>query len=251
MSKLIIAEKPSVAKNIAHTIGAYDRISSDNGATFAYYNDEYYVANAVGHLYGLGNPTDYGYSKDFAVSYENGELPMFPDFKTLPTDESKSEIRKFLNDLINKDDITEIICATDAAREGELIFREIYTSSGSTKPCLRFWTSSLTDDAINDALANMKPLSAYENLYQTAKVRNELDWIFGMNLSRLYTALNNSSHRVGRVITPLLGIVVDRDNEIVSFKSTTSYKVLLNGFALSENVYNTCLLYTSPSPRDA
>ena len=239
MSKLIIAEKPSVAKNIAHTIGAYDRISSDNGATFAYYNEEYYVANAVGHLYGLGNPTDYGYSKDFAASYENGELPMFPDFKTFPTGESNSEIRKFLNDLINKDDITEIICATDAAREGELIFREIYTSSGSTKPCLRFWTSSLTDDAINDALANMKPLSAYENLYQTAKVRNELDWIFGMNLSRLYTALNNSSHRVGRVITPLLGIVVDRDNEIVSFKSTTSYKVLLNGFALSENVYNT------------
>lgn len=239
MSKLIIAEKPSVAKNIAHTIGAYDRISSDNGATFAYYNDEYYVANAVGHLYGLGNPTDYGYSKDFAASYENGELPMFPDFKTFPTDESNSEIRKFLNDLINKDDITEIICATDAAREGELIFREIYTSSGSAKPCLRFWTSSLTDDAINDALANMKPLSAYENLYQTAKVRNELDWILGMNLSRLYTALNDSRHRVGRVITPLLGIIVDRDNDIMSFKSTTSYRLLVNGFALSETIYDT------------
>lgn len=239
MSKLIIAEKPSVAKNIAHTIGAYNRISSDNGATFAYYNDEYYVANAVGHLYGLGNPTDYGYSKDFAASYENGELPMFPDFKTFPTDESNSEIRKFLNDLINKDDITEIICATDAAREGELIFREIYTSSGSTKPCLRFWTSSLTDDAINDALANMKPLSAYENLYQTAKVRNELDWILGMNLSRLYTALNDSRHRVGRVITPLLGIIVDRDNDIMSFKSTTSYRLLVNGFALSETIYDT------------
>lgn len=239
MSKLIIAEKPSVAKNIAHTIGAYNRISSDNGATFAYYNDEYYVANAVGHLYGLGNPTDYGYSKDFAASYENGELPMFPDFKTFPTDESNSETRKFLNDLINKDDITEIICATDAAREGELIFREIYTSSGSTKPCLRFWTSSLTDDAINDALANMKPLSAYENLYQTAKVRNELDWILGMNLSRLYTALNDSRHRVGRVITPLLGIIVDRDNDIMSFKSTTSYRLLVNGFALSETIYDT------------
>lgn len=239
MSKLIIAEKPSVAKNIAHTIGAYNRISSDNGATFAYYNDEYYVANAVGHLYGLGNPTDYGYSKDFAASYENGELPMFPDFKTFPTDESNSETRKFLNDLINKDDITEIICATDAAREGELIFREIYTSSGSTKPCLRFWTSSLTDDAINDALANMKPLSVYENLYQTAKVRNELDWILGMNLSRLYTALNDSRHRVGRVITPLLGIIVDRDNDIMSFKSTTSYRLLVNGFALSETIYDT------------
>lgn len=237
--KLIIAEKPSVAKNIAHTIGAYERVSSDNGETFAYHNDEYYVANAVGHLYGLGNPTDYGYSQNFAASLQNGELPMFPEFRIYPNDEAKNGIREFLNSLINRNDVTEIICATDAAREGELIFREIYTSSGSTKPCFRFWTSSLTDDAINYALANMKPLSEYENLYQTAKVRNELDWIFGMNLSRLYTALNDSSHRVGRVITPLLGIVVDRDNEIISFKSTTSYKVLLNGFALSEEVYNT------------
>ncbi|MGN1106053.1 MAG: DNA topoisomerase, partial [Huintestinicola sp.] len=237
--KLIIAEKPSVAKNIAHTIGAYDRVSSDNGDTFAFYNDEYYVANAVGHLYGLGNPTDYGYSQNFATSYQNGELPMFPEFRIYPNDEAKNGIREFLNSLINRDDVTEIICATDAAREGELIFREIYSASGSTKPCYRFWTSSLTDDAINSALENMKPLSAYDNLYQTAKVRNELDWIFGMNLSRLYTALNESNHRVGRVITPLLGIVVDRDNEIMSFKSTTSYKVLLNGFALSETTYDT------------
>lgn len=237
--KLIIAEKPSVAKNIAHTIGAYDRVSSDNGDTFAFYNDEYYVANAVGHLYGLGNPTDYGYSQNFATSYQNGELPMFPEFRIYPNDEAKSGIREFLNSLINRDDVTEIICATDAAREGELIFREIYSASGSTKPCYRFWTSSLTDDAINSALENMKPLSAYDNLYQTAKVRNELDWIFGMNLSRLYTALNESNHRVGRVVTPLLGIVVDRDNEIMSFKSTTSYKVLLNGFALSETTYDT------------
>lgn len=237
--KLIIAEKPSVAKNIAHTIGAYDRVSSDNGDTFAFYNDEYYVANAVGHLYGLGNPTDYGYSQNFATSYQNGELPMFPEFRIYPNDEAKNGIREFLNSLINRDDVTEIICATDAAREGELIFREIYSASGSTKPCYRFWTSSLTDDAINSALENMKPLSAYDNLYQTAKVRNELDWIFGMNLSRLYTALNESNHRVGRVVTPLLGIVVDRDNEIMSFKSTTSYKVLLNGFALSETTYDT------------
>lgn len=237
--KLIIAEKPSVAKNIAHTIGAYDRVSSDNGETFAFYNDEYYVANAVGHLYGLGNPTDYGYLQNFATSYQNGELPMFPEFRIYPNDEAKNGIREFLNSLINRDDVTEIICATDAAREGELIFREIYNASGSTKPCKRFWTSSLTDDAILSALENMKPLSAYENLYQTAKVRNELDWIFGMNLSRLYTALNDSNHRVGRVVTPLLGIIVDRDNEIMSFKSTTSYKVLLNGFALSETTYDT------------
>lgn len=237
--KLIIAEKPSVAKNIAQTIGAYDRVSSDNGETFAYHNEEYYVANAVGHLYGLGNPTDYGYAQNFATSYQNGELPMFPEFHIYPNDEAKSGIREFLNTLINRNDVTEIICATDAAREGELIFREIYAASGSTKPCYRFWTSSLTDDAINAALANMKPLSAYDNLYQTAKARNELDWIFGMNLSRLYTALNESNHRVGRVVTPLLGIVVDRDNEIMSFESTTSYKVLLNGFALSETAYNT------------
>lgn len=237
--KLIIAEKPSVAANIAHAIGAYDRISSDSGETFAYCNDKYYIANAVGHLYGLGNPTDYGYTKNFVASYQNGELPMFPKFKIFPADENKKGIRDFLTALINKDDVTEIICATDAAREGELIFREIYEASGSTKPCLRFWTSSLTDEAINDALDNMKPLSAYDNLYQTAKVRNELDWLFGMNLTRLYTALNDSNHRVGRVITPLLGIITDRDNEIMSFKSTTSYKLLLNGFALSETAYDT------------
>ena len=237
--KLIIAEKPSVAANIAHAIGAYERISSDSGETFAYYNDEYYIANAVGHLYGLGNPTDYGYEKNFSKSYQNGELPMFPEFRVFPNDESKSGIRDFLTSLINKEDVTEIICATDAGREGELIFREIYEASGSTKPCLRFWTSSLTDEAINEALANMKPLSAYDNLYQTAKVRNELDWLFGMNLTRLYTALNDSNHRVGRVITPLLGIITDRDNEIMSFKSTTSYKLLLNDFALSETAYNT------------
>lgn len=237
--KLIIAEKPSVAANIAHAIGAYDRISADSGETFAYCNDKYYIANAVGHLYGLGNPTDYGYTKNFAASYQNGELPMFPEFRIFPNDESKKGIRDFLTALINKDDVTEIICATDAAREGELIFREIYEASGSTKPCLRFWTSSLTDEAINDALANMKPLSAYDNLYQTAKVRNELDWLFGMNLTRLYTALNDSNHRVGRVITPLLGIITDRDNEIMSFKSTTSYKLLLNGVALSETAYDT------------
>ena len=239
MHKLIITEKPSVAKNIAHTIGAYERISSDDGKTFAFCNNEYYVANAVGHLYGLGTPTDYGFTANFAASYKNGELPMFPEFKTIPVNESNDGLRSFLTSLINNNDVTEIICATDAGREGELIFREIYNASGSNKPCYRFWTSSLTDEAIRSAMSNMKPLSVYDNLYLTAKVRNELDWIFGMNLTRLYSAINDSNHRVGRVVTPLLGIVVDRDNEIIGFKSTTSYRILLNGLALSDAVYDT------------
>lgn len=239
MHKLIITEKPSVAKNIAHSIGAYDRLSSDDGAVFAYYNEEYYVANAVGHLYGLGTPTDYGFTANFAESYKNGELPMFPEFKTYPVNEANDGLRNFLASLINKDDVNEIICATDAGREGELIFREIYNASGSNKPCFRLWTSSLTDEAITAAIENIKPLSHYNNLYMTAKVRNELDWIFGMNLTRLYSAINDSSHRVGRVITPLLGIIVERDNEIIGFKSATSYKILLNGLALSETTYDT------------
>lgn len=235
--KLIIAEKPSGAKNLAHTIGAYDRISSDSGNETAFYNDEYYVANACGHLYSLGNPTDYGYQANFNDSYKSNELPMFPQFKLYPANEEMDGLRAFLTDLINKSDVTEIINACDAGREGELIFREIYEASGSNKPCYRFWTSSPTDSAILAALENMKPMAAYDNLYRAAKARNELDWIFGMNLSRNYAVLDNCKHSVGRVVTPLLGIITSRDNEIAAFEPTTSYKILLNGFAESCDSY--------------
>lgn len=235
--KLIITEKPSVAKSIAHTIGAYERISSENGTETAYCNSEYCVSNALGHLYGLGNPTDYGFCANFSEGYINNELPMYPVFKLYPADDKKDSLREFLKVLINKSEVTEIINACDAGREGELIFREIYTASGSNKPCFRLWTSSITDSAVLEALNNLKPMSVYDNLYRAAKIRSELDWIFGMNLSRNYSVLDSCTHSVGRVVTPLLGIIVSRDDEISQFIPSTSFKLVLNEYAESETTY--------------
>ena len=238
--KLIITEKNSVAQNIAHTIGAYTKINADKGMAYCYGNDEYYVAFARGHLYSLAEPDVYGADKNFKRSYQNGELPIFPEeFKVIPNkDSSLDDLRQFLTALINKPDVTEIINACDAAREGELIFREIYNASGSTKPVKRFWVSSVTEEAIKDGIANLKSAAEFENLYHTAKVRAELDWLFGMNLSRLYTALDEGyTHSVGRIVTPVLGIIVGRDNEIANFVKHTSYKLILDNGALSDEVY--------------
>lgn len=238
--KLIIAEKKSVAENIAHTLGAYGKTTSKRGTEYCFSNEEYYIAFANGHLYSLAEPDEYGYSKDFKKSFANGELPMIPEFKIVPTkDESKKGIRQYLDELINNEKVTEIICATDAAREGELIFREIYEASGSTKPVKRLWISSVTEEAIKTGMENLKPSSEYDNLYRTAKVRTELDWLYGMNLSRLYTALDDGYvHSVGRVITPVLGIIVNRDKEIKQHIKTVSYKLELENGAISTAVYS-------------
>lgn len=239
--KLIIAEKNSVAQNIAHAVGAYQKISADAGNAYCYANDEYYVAFARGHLYNLADPDVYGYSKNFKKSYESGELPMIPkEFAVVPLHDSYTDdLRKFLTEIIKKDTVTEIINACDAAREGELIFREIYNASGSNKPVKRLWVSSVTEQAINDGLSNLKPSTEYDNLYRTARTRAELDWLFGMNLSRLYTALDvGYTHSVGRIVTPVLGIIVDRDNEIENFVSRTTYKLMLNNGAISTIEYD-------------
>lgn len=241
MKKLIIAEKPSVCGNIAHAVGATEHLTSDGGNISALINDEYIVTHALGHLYSIGEPTDYGYNKNFTVSYNSGELPMFPDkFDIIPSDqeEYKTELRDFLDKLIKLDDVDEIIEATDAAREGELIFREIYYKSGSKKPVKRLWISSVTDQAILKGLSEMKPMSEYDNIYKSAKLRQELDWILGMNMSRLYTALDGGIERVGRIMTPLLGIIVERDEKIDGFTSTTSYKTVINGIE-SVNTFET------------
>ena len=237
--KLIIAEKPSVRDSIAHTLGAYKKIFSDSGKSYCLSNDDYYVAAAAGHLYSLGEPTDYGYKKGFKECFESGELPMFPDFRIIPSDGSKEELRVFLNSLINKKDVDEIICATDAAREGELIFREIYIASGSTKPCKRFWVSSVTEEAIKDGMANLKPISEYDSYYYSAKARAELDWIFGMNLSRLYSVLDSDVRQVGRVMTPTLAIITAQDRKINDYKETVNYKLVLKNGAESSRIFDT------------
>ncbi|MCM1523835.1 MAG: toprim domain-containing protein [Ruminococcus sp.] len=109
--KLIVAEKPSVAQNIAHSIGAREKIYGSGGKNFCYANDEYYVVNAVGHLYGIGSPADYGFKE-----WKLDTLPIFPDFKIFPSDSSKDGQRSLISELMNNSDVTEIICATDVAQ---------------------------------------------------------------------------------------------------------------------------------------
>lgn len=239
--KLIIAEKHSVAQNIAHSVGAYEIIKSDeNDKVFCYANNEYFIAHAKGHLYSLAQPNEYGWEKDIKKCYQNGELPMIPSrFKTVENPEDNlQDLRNFLKSLINNPEVTEIINGCDAGREGELIFREIYEASKSDKPVFRLWISSVTETAIIEGLKNLKPSSEYDNYYKTAKIRAKLDWIFGMNMSRLYTALDEGYvHSVGRVVTPVLGIIVNRDKEIKNFVSDTTYKLKLDNNAISENEF--------------
>lgn len=234
MNKLILAEKPSTAKILAHVVGAREKIYSKNGRAYCFYGNNYYVVNARGHLYGLGEPEDYGNSKKYNIE----ELPMFPDFKIFPCGEDTEELRSLISELMNKDDIDEIICATDAGREGELIFRHIYEANHCTKPVKRLWCSSMTDEAIREKLKNLPPDSDYDGEYYAALARQKSDWIIGMNLSRLYGVLDNYAHHIGRVKTPVLSIIVERDNEIQNFKKSVSYRLEMPGGALSETAYD-------------
>lgn len=234
MNKLILAEKPSTAKILAHVVGAREKIYSKIGKAFCYFGNGYYVVNARGHLYGLGEPEDYGNSKKYNIE----ELPMFPDFKIFPCGEDTEELRSLISELMNKDDIDEIICATDAGREGELIFRHIYEANHCTKPVKRLWCNSMTDEAIREQLKNLPPDSDFDGEYYAALARQKSDWIIGMNLSRLYGVLDNYAHHIGRVKTPVLSIIVERDNEIQNFKKSVSYRLEMPGGALSETAYD-------------
>ncbi len=122
--KLIISEKPSTAQTIAHVVGAREKIYGE-GKEFCYKGNDYYVVNARGHLYGMGLPQDYGYSKSYVLD----ELPIFPEFRILPENENNEALRSLISHLLSLDEVDEVICATDAGREGELIFRHIYNAN--------------------------------------------------------------------------------------------------------------------------
>ena len=233
--KLILAEKPSTARILAHVVGAREKIYSKSGKAFCYFGNSYYVVNARGHLYGLGEPENYGYSKKYNIE----ELPMFPDFKIFPCGEDTEELRSLISELMSRDDIDEIICATDAGREGELIFRHIYEANHCTKPVKRLWCNSMTDEAIREQLKNLPPDSDFDGEYYAALARQKSDWIIGMNLSRLYGLLDDYAHHIGRVKTPVLSIIAQRDNEIQNFKKSVSYRLEMPNGALSETVFDT------------
>lgn len=231
MYRLIISEKPSVSASIAYCIGATEKVS--HGDNFYWQGNGYIVTNAVGHLFGIGMPEDYGYEK-----WELATLPIIPkNFKLFPLEGYNEQI-KMLSELINRTDVSEVINACDAGREGECIFRYIYNYFGCTKPVKRLWISSLTDESIKRGMENLIDGSEKDNLFSAGFTRAKADWILGMSLSRLYSILNDDSHRVGRVKTPVLNIIAERDNSIAAFTKKPFYKVFLDNGAECENAFD-------------
>ncbi|MBW4899045.1 DNA topoisomerase 3 [Prevotella denticola] len=223
MTTCIIAEKPSVARDIARIVGA-------NGKQDGYLEGNgYLVTWAMGHLITLAMPEAYGY-----VAYKAEDLPIRPNpfqlivrqvrrDKEFVSDPSVLKQLKVIRSCFDKAD--RIIVATDAGREGELIFRYIYQYLDCKKPFERLWISSLTDKAIREGLSNLKPGSSYDNLYHSAKVRSEADWLVGINASRALSIARKGGYSLGRVQTPTLAMVCRRYIENRDFSSVPYWKL--------------------------
>ena len=223
MTTCIIAEKPSVARDIARIVGAtskQDGYLEGNG---------YLVTWAMGHLIALAMPEAYGY-----VAYKAEDLPIRPNpfqlivrqvrrDKEFVSDPSALKQLKVIRSCFDKAD--RIIVATDAGREGELIFRYIYQYLDCRKPFDRLWISSLTDKAIREGLSNLKPGSHYDNLYHSAKARSEADWLVGINASRALSIARRGGYSLGRVQTPILAMVCRRYIENRDFSSVPYWKL--------------------------
>ena len=222
--KAIIAEKPSVGMDIARVVGATEKKDGyciGNG---------YMVTWALGHLVSLALPGTYGYTKTAA-----DDLPMFPEpfrlvarqiktAKGMVTDITANKQLKTIDEVFSKCD--SIIVATDAGREGELIFRWIYDYLGYTKPFQRLWISSLTDEAIREGMENLRDGSDYDSLYAAADSRAKADWLVGMNASRaLAIASGSANNSIGRVQTPTLAMICARFKENRNFVSTPYWQL--------------------------
>ncbi len=231
--KLVIAEKPSVANTIATVL------SADKKGVNYFYNDYYIVSWCVGHLIKLDDPDSYG-AKFSEKPWKFENLPIIPErWKFSIAGSTKSQYY-VLKSLIERDDVDEIICATDAGREGECIFRYVYNKTGCQKPVKRLWTSSLEEKAIKKAFLNMKDDSEYDNLYQAGLARNKADWLVGMNATRLFSVRYGLLLNIGRVQTPTLAMIVDRNNKVNNFVKESFYRIDIDcgGFkATSEDVF--------------
>lgn len=222
MKKLVIAEKPSVASDIARTLGKAKKHDD------YYENDEYVISSAVGHLIELPMPADI--DKKYARwSFSN--LPILPEkFDLKPIEKTK---KKFLDlkKLMGRKDIDGVINACDAGREGELIFTYIYEVAKCKLPRERLWLSSMTPEAIREAFGHLRPQSEMVSLQDAARCRSESDWIVGMNATRavttrMYGAKNKALVSVGRVQTPTLAMIVEREHEIANFKPKNFWKLI-------------------------
>lgn len=216
--KLVIAEKPSVAQAIAHVLGATAR---KDGYTEG---GGWLVSWCVGHLVGLA-PAD-AYNEKYA-KWAYGDLPIVPERWQYAADHDKEKQLAVLRALMCREDVDAVVCATDAGREGQLIFQLVYNYCQCQKPTLRLWISSMEETAIKDGFASLKDGAAYESLYQSALCRSQADWLIGINATRLFSVLYGATLNVGRVQSPTLALLVNREKEIAGFKKQKFYTVQL------------------------
>ena len=214
--QLVIAEKPSVARSIAAVIGATEK---QNGF---WQGGGYLVSWCIGHLVSFAEAGQYD-EKYCKWRYE--DLPILPQpWQFIVPDEKKQQF-EIVRALLNRPDVDSVTAATDAGREGELIFRFVYQMAGCTKPVKRLWISSMEDAAIREGFANLRPDSDYDALYQSALCRAKADWLVGINATRLFSVLYHKTLTVGRVQTPTLKMLVDRDAKILRFQKEKYYTV--------------------------
>ena len=224
--KLVIAEKPSVAMSLSAVIGATDRKDGyleGNG---------WRVSWCVGHLAGLADADVY--NPDYA-KWRYDDLPILPEHWQMVVGKDKKKQFDVLKRLMNAPDVTEVVNACDAGREGELIFRSVYELAGCQKPMQRLWISSMEDSAIREGFANLRPGADYDGLRDAALCRAKADWLVGINATRLFSVLYHRTLNIGRVMSPTLALIVQREAEIDTFKPVPFYTVTLElpGFSVS------------------
>ena len=213
---LVIAEKPSVAQSIAKVLGATSR--KDGYLE----GNNYIVSWCVGHLVGLADASSYN---ERYAKWRYDDLPIVPEEWLFEVPKDKTQQFKILRDLMKDKRVTELVCATDAGREGELIFRLVYHKAGCTKPFKRLWISSLEDAAIREGFNHLRDGSDYDKLYEAALSRSKADWIVGINGTRLFTTLYNKKLVVGRVQTPTLAMLVEREGKITTFHKDKYFNI--------------------------
>lgn len=224
MKTLVIAEKPSVGRDIARVL----KCGKNNQGALE--GDKYVVTWALGHLVTLADPESYDAKYK---SWNMKDLPMMPEkFQLVVIKQTGKQYQMVKNHLYRKD-IGDVVIATDAGREGELVARWILAKAGSRKPIKRLWISSVTDKAIREGFANLKDGREYRNLYAAAEARAEADWLVGINGTRALTCKYNAQLSCGRVQTPTLAMISQREKEIRDFKPEKYYGLTLNAGGIS------------------
>ena len=218
MKRLVICEKPSAAKSIASALGV------TSGADGYFDGNGYLISWCIGHLVGLADAAAYDpkYKK-----WRYDDLPILPAPFRYEVAPEKAAQFHVLKKLMEREDVTELVNACDAGREGELIFRLVYKTAGCNKPFSRLWISSMEDAAIREGFRDLHPGQEYDPLYQSALCRQKADWLIGINATRLFSVLYHRTLNVGRVQTPTLAMLAEREKNISLFHKEKYHHVRL------------------------